>query len=89
MSDCEVGHWHFRTWRSPFMRLPRGYRSPEPCYSVERYDAEGRSVAQFGAFFSMDAAEACLAQLESEGRTGLGINSIPVHVRIEDWQFDR
>ena len=71
------------------LRLRGNPGTPEPCHSVERYDVEGKSVAQLGAFFSMEAAEACLAQLESQGHTGLGINSIPVHVCIEDWRFDR
>ncbi|MFD6163140.1 hypothetical protein ACFWF7_21935 [Nocardia sp. NPDC060256] len=84
-----VGRWHFRTWRTWVMKLPRGYREPELVYSVEWYDEEGRSLGQLGAFFSMEMAEACVAQLEAEGRTDLEINMIGVHTRLEDWQFDR
>jgi hypothetical protein len=85
-----VGRWQFRTWRSRVMRLPNGYRPAEVCYAVELHDDEdGNSLGQVGAFFTLEAAEACLAQLESEGRTNLVINLIPVHLRLEDWQFDR
>jgi hypothetical protein len=68
------------------MRLPNGYRRPELTYAVELHDPEGKSLGQVGAFFSMEGAEACRAQLESEGRTDLVINQIPVHTRLEDWQ---
>jgi hypothetical protein len=72
------------------MRLPRGYREPEMVYAVEWHDEEGRGLGQAGAFFSMETAEACLAELRSGAAKGeLVINMIPVHSRIVDWRFDR
>lgn len=84
-----IGRWHFRTWRSAFMVGPKGYRSPEAIYVVEWEDAEGNSIGQLGAFYSLQDAEACRAQLEFEGRTNLVIYPIPVHTRLEDWEYDR
>jgi hypothetical protein len=85
-----IGRWHFRTWRSAFTVLPRGYRSPDAIYTVEWEDAEGNSGGQIGAFYSLQVAEACRAQLaEFEGRTNLVINLLPVHTRLEDWELDR
>jgi cell division septation protein DedD len=71
------------------MILPRGYRSPELAYAVEETDERGETPCQLGAFFSLDAAEACLARLESEGFNNLHINMIPIHERLDDWEFDR
>jgi hypothetical protein len=70
------------------MRLPSGYRSPETIYAVEWRDEDDLSLGQIGAFFSLETAEACLAQLEAEGRTDLVVNMIPVHSRLQDWEFD-
>lgn len=84
-----VGRWHFRTWRTWVMRLPRGYRPPELIYAVEWHDVEERSLGQAGAFFSERAAKACLADLATGAGSGeLVINMIPVHDRIEDWRWD-
>lgn len=83
-----VGRWHFRTWRSFVMRLPKGYRAPEPIYEVIGYDSAG-SMYQLAAFFDEEVAEALMAQLEAEGRTGLAINHVFVHSRVVDWEFDR
>ena len=85
-----IGRWHFRTWRSWVTKLPRGYREPEMVYTVEWHDEEGRSLGQAGAFFSLQAAERCLAEL----RTGVGdgelvVNMIAVHSRLADWRYDR
>jgi len=72
------------------MVLPKWHRSPELIYAVELYDeAEERSCGQIGAFFSQEEAEACRAQLVSEGRTNVVINMIAVYARVRDWQFDR
>ncbi|MEU9742615.1 hypothetical protein AB0E12_25870 [Micromonospora chersina] len=84
-----VGRWHLRTWRSLVMILPKGYRSPELAFAVEETDEHGESLGQLGAFFSLHAAEACLSRLESEGFTNLHINMIPIHTRLDDWEFDR
>jgi len=71
------------------MKLPSRYRAPEAIYAVEWLDDDERSHGQIGAFFSMQTAETCMAQLETEGRTGLAINVVPVHSRLQDWQWDR
>src|SRR4051794_12227369 len=84
-----IGRVHLRTWRSRFMLLPKGYRAPELVYSVEQQTGEGESVGQLGAFYSERAATRCRSQLEAEGFTNLCINLIPVHVALDDWEFDR
>jgi hypothetical protein len=84
-----MGRWHFRTWRTWVMKLPKGYRKPELFYAVELFGEDGRSSGQLAAFSSEQTAAACIAQLEAEGWTDLAINMIPVHTRLEDWQFDR
>lgn len=71
------------------MKLPKGYREPAPVYAIEMLDKDDRSLGQLAAFMSREMAEACVAQLEAEGHTDLVINMIPVHTRLEDWQFDR
>lgn len=71
------------------MKLPSGYRPPESIYVVEWLDDDDRSLGQIGAFFSQEAAEACMAELEAEGRTGLAVNIIAVHSRLQDWQWNR
>jgi hypothetical protein len=84
-----IGRWHFRTWRCWAMRLPNGYRSPESIYAVELHDEDDNSLGQLGAFFSLQAAEACMAQLAAAGHTDVVVNVIPVHPRLQDWEFDR
>ncbi|MFE3027173.1 hypothetical protein [Nocardia tengchongensis] len=84
-----VGRWHFRTWRSRLMKLPKGYRHPELVYAVELLDEDDKSPGQLGTFFSEETAQACVAQLEAEGRADLVVNMIPVHTRLEYWEFDR
>lgn len=84
-----VGRWHFRTWRSWVMKLPKGYRGTEMVCVVEWHYGDDGSRAQLGAFFSEEEAQACMAQLEAEGRGDLVVNYIAVHTRLEDWQFDR
>ena len=71
------------------MRLPKDYCSPEMVYAVEQENEEGESVGQLGAFFSEQAATRCQSRLEADGFTKLHINLIPVHVGLEDWEFDR
>lgn len=71
------------------MKLPRGYQAPELVWAVELLDEEGGHSYQLGVFFSKQTAEACRLQLEVEGYTDLALNMIPVHTRLEDWQFDR
>lgn len=82
-----IGRWTFRTWRSYVIKLPSGFRSPLPVYAVQ-LDDDGEA-AQLGVFFDLEMAEACLAQLESEGHADLVINHMSVHSRLEDWKWDR
>ncbi|WP_460753902.1 hypothetical protein [Myceligenerans cantabricum] len=83
-----LGSWHFRTWRSYWMRLPKGYRSPETVYEVVLLAEDDNVVAQMGAFFDLQTAEACLARYEPEVRERMAINYVGVHSRLEDWEFD-
>jgi len=69
--------------------LPKGYREPELVYAVEERDENGHSHRQLGAFFTEREALSCIARLEVAGDSGLVINLIPVHLRIQDWEFDR
>lgn len=71
------------------MKLPTGYRSPIPAYSVEVQTEEG-SAGQLGVFFNLNVAEACRTQLLTEGRfPELAINYMVVHSRLKDWEWDR
>ena len=71
------------------MRLPNGYRSPEAIWAVEEFDEEDRSLGQFGVFFSVEAARACMTQLAAEGHTDLAVIPISVYSRLQDWEHDR
>lgn len=72
------------------MRLPRGYREPETVYTVEWVDDEGRGLGQAGAFYSLQAAEACRSELAAGAGNGeLIIGTIAVHERVQDWEWDR
>ena len=72
------------------MKLPKGYQEQETIYAVEWNDEEGRSLGQAGAFFSLQAAEACLSELRAGSGGGeLVINMISVHNRVADWRWDR
>jgi len=85
-----LGRWHVRTWRSRFMLLPMGYRSPELVFAVERYHEELEcSRGQLGVFVEEADALACKRQLEAEGRDDIVINHLVVHSSLTDWEFDR
>jgi hypothetical protein len=71
------------------MLLPKGYRAPELVYAVEEHDENAGSHGQLGAFFTEQEARNCIAQLEAAGHTDLVINLIPVHLHVQDWEFDR
>ncbi|MFI9487332.1 hypothetical protein ACIG47_13160 [Promicromonospora sp. NPDC052451] len=83
-----LGSWHFRTWRSYFMRLPKGYRTPETIYEVVLRSEDDTMIAQVGAFFDLSAAEACLAQYDADAQEHMAINYVSVHSRLEDWRHD-
>lgn len=72
------------------MKLPNGYRTPLHVYAVQFQDeSDGRSI-QLGVFFDEKVAQACLAQLEAEGRyPELAINYMTVHSRLKDWEWNR
>jgi hypothetical protein len=70
------------------MLLPKEYRAPELVYVVEAHD-DRESHTQLGAFFNEHEARNCIARLEADGHTDLIINMIPVHLRVQDWEFDR
>lgn len=68
---------------------PEGYVHARVVYLVEWLDERDGNVGQLGGFTSLAEAEACLAQLESEGRTDLEINMVAIHERLQDWHYDR
>lgn len=86
-----LGRWHFRTWPSLFMLLPCGYSPSRTIWAVEfeKNDLDGPSTGQLGAFVDEEEARTCLEALEQEGWTGLYLNMIQVHARLEDWRWDR
>jgi hypothetical protein len=70
---------------------PSGYQTPVLVYSVEFYDARDTAFFQIGAFYSEAEAQALLDQWVAEGGMAdqIRINMLPVHQRLEDWNFDR
>lgn len=71
---------------------PAGYVKPQLVHLVEiviEIDGDEASLGQIGGFFSREEAEAALTQLEAEGRSNLVINTVSVHTRAVDWQYDR
>ena len=71
------------------MWLPARYRSPAEVYLVEYENPRDGSGGQLGGFTSMGEAQTCLDQLESEGWTDLHINTVSIHDRLTDWQWNR
>jgi hypothetical protein len=86
-----VGRWHFRTWPSFFMLLPRGNKPSIAVWAVQIDvdDVDGPRTVQLGAFTDERVAQSCVEALEQEGRSGLYLNMISVHARLEDWRWDR
>ncbi len=85
-----IGRWHFRTWRRHFMRLPKGYISPDTAYVVEfRTDDEG--CVQYGAFFTEDPAQRLMERLIGDGLDAerLRINMVSIYRSLEDHEWDR
>ncbi|KQS07998.1 hypothetical protein ASG04_12670 [Curtobacterium sp. Leaf183] len=86
----QLGRWHFRTWRSFFMLLPPGYTSGLVwAVQFEQADPDSPATGQLGAFVDEEQARRCLEALEQEGWSGLYLSMVPVHARLEDWQWDR
>ncbi|GHF17903.1 hypothetical protein [Pseudolysinimonas yzui] len=85
-----IGPWQFRTWRTFFMKVPRGYRSPELIYEVARIADDDHLEGQLAAFDSEPEAKRYFALLEAEGRHGdLILNYVTLHSRLEDWSSNR
>ncbi len=70
---------------------PRNYEAPVAVYVVEFYDDRDSEFFQVGAFYSMAQAQALFDQWVAEGGMNdqIRINTIPVHRRLEDWNYDR
>lgn len=88
-ASLRVGRIFLRTWPPCTSQLPKGYVSVMPVYLGERFDERDGNTAQLGGFTTMEAAEACLAQLEAEDRRDLHINLVSIHQRVSDWRDDR
>jgi acyl CoA:acetate/3-ketoacid CoA transferase alpha subunit len=71
------------------MWLPSGYKDPFVIYLVEKIDEQDGSSYQLGGFTTEGAAAACIRKLESEGWRDLHINTVAIHERLTDWQWDR
>ena len=86
--SLRAGRFFLRTWRPYAWLFPRGYREPTTAYLVEFFDERDSTTGQLGGFTNVEEAEACLAQMEAAGWRNLHINMVPVHDRLQDWQFD-
>jgi acyl CoA:acetate/3-ketoacid CoA transferase alpha subunit len=71
------------------MWLPSGYKDPFVVYLVEKIDEQDGSSYQLGGFTTEGEAAACIKRLESEGWPDVYINTVPIHERLTDWQWDR
>lgn len=70
---------------------PACYRPPLIVWVVE-YTDDRQSGSQFqaGAFTTQVEAERLMNQLSRNGSSGeILINMIPVHRKLEDWEWDR
>jgi len=71
---------------------PEGYIEPTTAWCVEYVDLRqpGEGSIQVGVFTTEDEANKLKSRLKSEGFSAeLRINLVPVHHRIEDWEWDR
>jgi hypothetical protein len=71
---------------------PQGYTEPSVVWSVEYVDPREPEAGshQVGAFTTESEAQKLRGRLEAQGFIAeLGINFIPVHQRVEDWEWDR
>lgn len=71
---------------------PPGYVEPITAWCVEYVDPREPEVGsrQIGAFTTQDEAERFRRRIQAEGYFALlHINLIPVHRRIQDWEWDR
>lgn len=87
-----IGRWHFRTWHPRFMRLPRGYATPETVYAVHQLGDDRDNIdVTYAHFFSEPPAAQLLERLVSDGvpRERLVISVESVHFTYEDYEHDR
>ncbi|WP_141798824.1 SPOR domain-containing protein [Nocardioides sp. SLBN-35] len=71
---------------------PEGYIEPITAWCVEYVDPREPEVGshQVGTFTTETEAEKLRRRLVAEGFFAeLHINLIPVHTRVEDWEWDR
>ncbi|MEQ4208464.1 SPOR domain-containing protein [Actinopolymorpha sp. B9G3] len=71
---------------------PEGYAEPIEAWCVEYVDPRqpGEGSFQVGAFTTEAEAQKLRRRLEADGFFAkLQINLIPVHHRVEDWEWDR
>lgn len=70
---------------------PEGYSEPFPVYLVEYGDERQPGWAgQLGGFTTEAEAERLRQQLIAEGwADDLAINIVPIHRRLEDWEYGR
>lgn len=84
-----LGRLVLRTRRDYVMWLPSGYKAPVVAYLVEQRDERIGDSFQLGGFTTEQEAQACIRQLESEGWSDLYINTVFVHERLTDWEWNR
>lgn len=89
----ETAGWHERPHVVDRLRtLARSLESASdghaPLFVV--YLVELDDGAQLGGFMTRDEAERLLALADEERRHGpVHINAVPIHLRREDWEYDR
>ena len=72
-------------------RPPQGYVEPISVWLVEFLDSRQPGERfQAGAFTTQEEAQRLLEALaQAGGHEDLCINLVPVHARLEDWEWDR
>jgi hypothetical protein len=63
------------------------YKAPVLIYLVEEANSAGE-IGQLGGFLSESEANELRQRFEAEGRE-VRVNMVPIHHRIEDWEYDR
>jgi hypothetical protein len=72
---------------SPVETPPPDYKAPVLVYLVEEANTAGE-IGQLGGFLNESEANELRQRLEAEGRA-VRVNLVPIHHRIEDWEYDR
>lgn len=71
---------------------PDGYEEPVMVWLVEYQDSREPPGwrGQVGGFFSEAEAQRLLDRVVAEGKfENAHINVVPIHRRVEDWEYDR